>query len=264
METLMPLSASTDSVRSILSGLGQVVRIASLTLFVFASGSVLAQETRCTTKLNELPRAPELKNFWLGMTQDQVKSVVPQIVFGPTDALGTTKTTINPSFDARTDKSMFQDVRTISFDFLDGRLVSLWIGYDRTFKWTTIDDFVKGVSQSLLLPNSWSAWKSRGQQMRCADFQLTVSMVAGSPSFRLLDQTAAETLTARRVAKDEEESAAEETSQEADQIFGDSQARIYYPSSCRPTKEIVEANLVIFKTRTEAEKAGFKQAKGCQ
>jgi hypothetical protein len=100
--------------------------------------------------------------------------------------------------------------------------------------------------------------------MRCADFELTVSMVAGSPSFRLLDQTAAETLTARRVAKEEEEVAAEETSQESEEILGDSQARIYYPSSCRPAKEIDQATRVIFKTSAEAEKAGFKPAKGCQ
>lgn len=260
----MRASGITDHARRLKSGCRQGVRIAALAVLVLTSGSAFAQEAPCKANLTDLPRSPELKGFWLGMTQDQVKGLVPQIMFGPTDALGTSKTTINPFLDPRTDKSTFQDVRTVSFDFLDGRLVSLWIGYDRTFKWATIDDFVKGVSRSLSLPNSWSSWKSRGQQMRCADFELTVSMVAGSPSFRLLDQTAAETLTARRVAKEEEEVAAEETSQESEEILGDSQARIYYPSSCRPAKEIDQATRVIFKTRAEAEKAGFKPAKGCQ
>ena len=98
----------------------------------------------------------------------------------------------------------FQDVRSISLEFLDGRLVSLWIGYDSNFKWLGVPEFVAGISQSLSLPNAWTEWKVRGRQMRCTDFELTVTPVAQSPTFRILDTVAEETLVARRSAAAEE------------------------------------------------------------
>ena len=161
---------------------------------------------QCHTQRSSRPT--ELKGLHLGMTMEQVKAQIPQITFGRTDALGSSKTTINPEFDPRTESATFQDVRTVSLDFLDGRLVSLWIGYDRNFKWTTVDQFVKGISTALKLPTTWAPWKSRGKQLTCADFQLTVSLIAESPSFRVLDRASEETWAARRIAREEEESAA--------------------------------------------------------
>lgn len=231
---------------------------------LFACGDVFAQTTPCTVKLTELPLAGELKGFWVGMTTEQVKARVPQIVFGPTDQLGVAKTSINPAYDPRGDQSSFQDVRTVSLDFLDGRLVSLWIGYDRSFKWATVDDFAAGISRSLALPNSWSRWKLYGQQMRCTDFQLTVSLIGGSPSFRILDHGAEETLAARRQAQEDEESPQAEQSEEPREIVGVSNARIYYPASCGPVQGIAATNRVVFKTIAEAEKAGYKPAKRCE
>jgi hypothetical protein len=240
------------------------LRFIGLIAVLFACGNALAQSTQCTVKLSELPHTGELKGFWLGMTTEQVKARVPQIVFGPTDKLGVAKTSINPAYDPRGDQSSFQDVRTVSLDFLDGRLVSLWIGYDRSFKWTTVEDFVAGISRSLALPNSWSPWKLRGQQMRCTDFQLIVSMIAGSPSFRILDQGAEETLTTRRQAQEDETSSQVDRGEETMEIVGDSHTRTYYPSSCRTVPEIAVADRVVFKTSAEAEKAGYKSAKHCE
>ena len=213
--------------------------------------------------LSALPAAAELKGLRLGMTMEQVKAHVPLIVFGPTDDLGNSKTTINPNFDPRIEKSNFQDTRTISLDFLDGRLVSLWIGYDRNFKWLTVDDFVTGVSQSLGLPSAWSPWKFRGKEITCMDFQLTVSLIAQSPSFRMVDRAAEEVLTARRVAKEEQESAAAEAEMESEEIPADSQNKTYYPPGCNPQVEIGEKDRISFKTIEEAHKAGYKSARGC-
>jgi hypothetical protein len=225
---------------------------------------VQAQEVPCQVGLTALPAAAELKGFRLGMTMGQVKAHVPFVVFGPTEALGGSKTTINPAYDPRLDKSNFPDVRSISLDFLDGRLVSLWIGYDIGFKWVTIDAFVNGISQSLTLPNAWSTWKARGKQMTCTDFQLMVSLIAQSPSFRIVDRAADEVLTARRVAAAEEEgSAPVEEDAESAEILGDSKTRIYYPPRCKPEKEIAETNRVVFKSVEEAVKAGYKVIRGC-
>ncbi len=226
--------------------------------------AVAAQAVPCKVSLSALPAAPELKGFHLGMTMEEAKAHVPQIVFGPTDALGSSQTTINPGFDPRADNSRFQDVRSISLDFLDGRLVSLWIGYDSNFKWPTVADFVAGISQSLALPNSWAEWKLRGQQMRCADFQLTISMVAQSPSFRVVDSAAEDTLVARRTAAAEEAEAMEsDEDTESEEIVADRKTKTYYQGDCRPAT-ISEANRITFKTTAEAEKAGYTPSRACK
>jgi hypothetical protein len=221
-----------------------------------------AQDNKCTLKLAELPAAPELFGFRLGMTTDQAKARVPQVQLGRVDPFGVVKTSINPDFDPRIDKASLSGVRTVSLDFLDGRLTSLWFGYDSTFKWTTVPDFVNGISQSLHLPpDAWRSWKIRGQQLSCADFQMTVTIVAEGPSFHITDQTAEETIAARREAKEEQDSAAEEAAAE---IVADKKARVYYLEGCVPAHEIKEADRVVFKSKEEAEKAGYKPAQSCE
>ena len=173
-------------------------------LFLLLAQSASGQ---CTKKSAELPAAPELLGFQLGMTKEQIKAKVPQTKFGRTDHFGVSKTTINPYFDPSIDKTKFEGVRSISLDLLDERLTSLWIGFDETFKAQTIDEFVKLISQSLQLTGNWSSWRSRGQQLRCADFQLIVTTVAGGPSFRLLDTAAEDTVAERRQAKEEQDAA---------------------------------------------------------
>ena len=104
--------------------------------------------------------------------------------------------------------------------------------------------------------------------MRCADFQLTVTMVAGGPSFRVVDVAAEETVAMRRQAKEEQDSTTESTATaEATaepEIIGDRKSKTYYIGTCRPEKQIAEANKIFFKTTDDAEKAGFKLAKNCQ
>ncbi len=235
-------------------------------LVLLSAGTAPAQ---CTKKLAELPAAPELLGFHLGMTKEQIKTYVPQTKFGHTDDFGVSKTTINPYFDPTIDKTKFEGVRSISLDLLDDRLTSLWIGYDEDYKANNTDDFVKLISQSLQLPAAgWSSWRSRGQQMRCADFQLIVQMIARAPSLRVLDVAAEETVAQRRQAKEEQSAGAETTTEEPapappPEIVGDKAARTYYVGTCRPEKEITPTNKVVFKTTDEAEKAGFKLAKNC-
>ena len=236
----------------------------------------LPVSAQCTQTLAALPAAPELFGFRLGMSRDEIKTLVPQTQFGKADPFGVIKTTINPHFDPRIDQRKYEGVRSISLDLLDNRLTSLWIGYDDSYQIKTVEEFIKSISQSLQLSGEWSSWKSRGQQLRCADFQLVVSMLAGAPSLRLLDFAAEDTIAARRQEKEdkdsEAEAAANESSQaetsrhqahEAQLIIGDKKTKVYYPNGCRPANEIVAANKTVFETAEEAEKAGFKLAKNC-
>ena len=222
---------------------------------------------QCTKKISELPAAPELSGFQLGMTKEQIKLRVPQTKFGHADPFGVSKTTINPYFDETIDKTKFQGVRSISLDVLDDKLTSIWIGFDENYKVHTVEEFVKLIAQSLQVNGNWSSYRSKGQQLRCADFQLVVTTVAGGPSFRLLDTGAEDLVAERRRVKEEQDAAAEAAASaetpEDSEIIGDKQSKTYYPNGCQPAREIAEANKVSFKTSAEAEKAGFKAAKNC-
>jgi len=222
---------------------------------------------QCTKKLSELPAAPELLGFRLGMTKEQIKARIPQTKFGGTDHFGVSKTTINPYFDETIDKSKLENVRSISLDLVDDKLTSIWIGFDDTFKVHTADEFVKLLSQSFQVDGTWS-YKSRGQQLRCADFQLTVTTVAGGPSFRLVDTAADDLIAQRRQAKEEQDALAEagassESTETLPEIIADKKSKTYFPNGCIPEKEISETNKTTFKSAAEAEKAGFKAAKNC-
>ena len=237
------------------------------TLFVLLAIS-LPVSAQCTQKIATLPAAPELFGFRLGMTKDEIKTLVPQVVFPRNDPFGVAKTTINPHFDPKIDQTKYKGVRSISLDLLDSQLTSLWIGYDDTFTVQNVEEFVKLISNSLQVSGRWSSWRSRGQQLRCVDFQLIVSTLAGGPSLRLLDASAEDTIAARRQAKEEQdalaEAAAGEDNEQTSAVIGDKQTKTYYPNGCQPIKEISETNRAVFKSPEEAEKAGFKLAKNCQ
>jgi hypothetical protein len=248
-----------------------------LRILLVLLATALPVSAQCTQKMATLPAAPELFGFRLGMTRDEIKTLVPQTVFGKADHFGVVKTTINPSFDPKIDQKKFEGVRSISLDLLDDRLTSLWIGYDDTYKIKTVDEFVSTITKSLQVSGNWSSWKSRGQQLRCSDFQLIVGTLAGGPSLRLFDFAADDTVAARRQEKEEQDSLAEaaaanesnekESDGAADSqspaIIGDKQSKTYFLNGCHPAREISDANKAVFKTVAEAEKAGFKLAKNC-
>jgi hypothetical protein len=209
---------------------------------------------QCSLKSDQLSDPPELHGFRLGMTPEQAKARVPLIQFGHADEIGVIKTSINPLYDPHFDKVTFADVRTISLDFLDEKLTTLWIGYEPTFKWQTVNAFVTGISKSLNLPAAWTV-KRGGQQLHCDGFTIAVSLIAGSPSVRLSDDSADEIIATRR----EEARAAAES-----RVTGDIISKLYYPADCETSESIPVQNRTIFKDKEEAEKAGYKLAKDCQ
>src|SRR5437870_11517101 len=213
-----------------------------------------AQSTSCPLKPDQLAHAPELFGVRLGMTPPEVKTLLPLVQFGRPDPFGVMKTSFNPHFDSRVDKTAFPDVRTISLDFLDGKLVTLWIGYESTFKWQNLDEFVAGIQKSLNLPAEWAA-KRGGRQLSCEGFSVFVSMIGGGPSIRITDETAQEIIAARREAA----AVAAELI-----VSGDKATRLYYPSDCSALENVAVSNRVTFKDKDEAEKAGYKIAKDCQ
>ena len=242
--------------------MGHRKRLAAFLVTLALAGLAAAQGNTCNVKLAELPQTAELRGFRLGMTPEQVKARVPQVKFGHPNDLGVSKTSINPDFDPQIDKSNFADVRTVSLDFLDGRVTSLWIGFEGTFKWKTVDEFVKGISHELALPDEW-ATKGRAQQLRCVDFQVSVSIIGGGPSLRIVDMPAEETLAVRRQAK-EDAAEAPEAAPAQTSVIGDARNKSYYSSDCQSLNLVPEKSRVAFNSPVEAEKAGYKRATNCE
>ena len=90
---------------------------------------------------------------------------------------------------------------------------------------------------------------------------MTAIIVAEGPSFRIVDEAAEQTVTARRQAKEEQEANEEQT--QADAVVANKTSKVYYPHGCGPDKEIKETDRVVFGTKEEAEQAGYKVAKSC-
>jgi hypothetical protein len=212
-----------------------------------------AQPATCSLKPDQLKEAPELFGFRLGMTLEQVKAASSLIKFGPADKFGVIKTSISPHYEPRFDKTLFANARTISFDFLDGKLVTLWIGYDETFKWPRLDEFVANLSREMEVPGAWPV-KRNGQQLTCDGFSLFASIIARGPSIRVMDEVAQNIISERR----EEAAKAEETS-----VIGDNRTMNYYPAGCAAKAEVPTGSRAIFKTNDQAEGAGYKLAKAC-
>jgi hypothetical protein len=160
------------------------------------------QEYKCPAKLADLPSIQELRGFSVGMTLEQVKARLPKLKLRPADQMGFTSLNIFPEYEVGIDKAAFAGLRTISLDILDNRVFSVWIGYDKTFKWQTLDEFVQGMNAALKLPNTWRS-KLRTRLLDCADFTVTVSPVGESPSIKITDRTAKEILDKRQAAREE-------------------------------------------------------------
>lgn len=173
-----------------------------ITLIIVCAFAASAQEAKCSLKLAELPAVSELRGFHLGMTVEEVKARLPRVQLKPADEFGFTSLNIFPDYESGIDKTAFAGVRTISLEFLDGRVSSLWIGYDKSFKWQTLDEFTTGMTASLKLPNAWRS-KFRNRLLDCADFTVAVIPVGESPSIKINDDAARELMEKRRTAKEE-------------------------------------------------------------
>lgn len=177
-----------------------------LSLILACAVASAAQVSRaCALNPARLSEAQELYGFHPGMTVEQVKALVPALEMGPTDAAGLSKTSFSPEFHPAIAKTAYQGVRTISLEFFDGRLTSLWIGYNTSFKWKSMEEFVPGMSRALGLTEKWRPRARGGQQLDCGDFQVTAMMIGGSPSIHISDEKAHSTWETRQAAAEEAE-----------------------------------------------------------
>jgi hypothetical protein len=162
------------------------------------------QESKCVLKLAEVPSVQELRGFHVGMTIEQLKARLPKLQINPADEFGFTSLNIFPDYEPGIDKTTVEGVRTISLEVLDGRVFSIWIGYNKSFKWKTLDEFISGLNTALKLPDNWRS-KFRTRLLDCADFTVAVIPVGENQSIKITDNTAKGLLDKRQAAKVEEQ-----------------------------------------------------------
>jgi len=225
-----------------------------VSVIVCATGAALSQTPACTLKPDQLKPAADLYGLRLGMTAQDVKKALPLVEFGAADRLGVMRTSFNPHFDARVGKEAFPDVRTISLDFLDNKLATVWIGYENTFKWPRLDSFIANFSQSLGVSPDWQL-KRNGRELDCDGFSIVAQMIGGGPSLRISDEVAQNVATARL---------AEAIDADEQQVVGDQRTKHYYSSDCSEKDSVPPASRTVFKNKELAEKAGYTLAKDCQ
>jgi hypothetical protein len=175
-----------------------------LLVMMLCAGAASAQDGKCTLKLAELAQPAELRGFRVGMTMEEVRARLPKAQLPRADEFGFASLNVFPDYEPGIDKKAFEGVRTISLDFLDNRVTGVWVGYDKTFKWQTIDDFVAGITAALKLPTSWRT-KFRSRVLDCADFAVAVIPVGESPSVKITSDAARALLDERKAAKEETE-----------------------------------------------------------
>lgn len=157
-----------------------VMALSSLAAAQSNSGTV--QNGKCTVPL---AKAPELRGFRLGMSQERVLARFPGISLDRADEFGRTKvkltfmshedypggsvgrdrgvqidiaagTTDGKSF--LVDSSRFPELKgltTIRLRFIDGRISYLQMGYDDSIAWIDSDEFARVISKPLGLDGNW-------------------------------------------------------------------------------------------------------------
>ncbi len=185
-------------------------------LFILALSSLAwAQDNRgglpsakCTLTSG---RAPELRGFRLGLAQERVLARFPGASVEKADEFGLTKlnfTLMNHDSypggntagrdrglqlditgrpaEGRSflvDESRFpdlKDVRQIRVRFIDGRIAYVQLGYDESFAWKDIDEFVRVISKALGLDGKWQrdseSDSDKERKVSCEGFLMTASL----------------------------------------------------------------------------------------
>ena len=207
-----------------------------------------APVTKCTLTLAQ---APQLRGLRLGANQAQVLSRFPGLSVDRADELGLSRLRLNlidagiflkgspnrergvqvdmaggtddgRSFTA--DSSRFPDlkgVRRIQLRFLDGRISYVQVGYDDSFKWSSVEEFAQTVSKNLGLPDGWldssdSDGSGKNKELRCDGFLMTAVIGGDATDSRVgarlsLEDTAmAQMIEKRQNDQEEKKKRAEE------------------------------------------------------
>jgi len=197
---------------------------------LLAQGKTEARRSQCPLAAD---RTPELRGFRVGMPQAAVLARLPGASVDKPDQFGITQlrlTVIDPSIAKglpASDRGIqpntilgnegtvvvtsakfpaLKGVRRIQFQFTDGRLSYLQVGYDDSTRWNSIDEFVETVAKALNLPAEWSLTPEgdrleQARELRCEAFVITADLSADPTDTRIGSQLSVEDLVASKLVE---------------------------------------------------------------
>nr|MBA2732462.1 hypothetical protein [Acidobacteriota bacterium] len=174
----------------------------------------IARARRAAGRLTMSQAPVIISGLKLGMTTEQVLALFPgskddkevrSSLSRPASKFGESSLIINPG--KYSSKSKFDRISQIIFTLLDGRVSTLYIGYDAPV-WEHVDEFVTKFSEERSLPggDSWEAYVGVDTQLKTLkgkDFE--ISLFAGGQNVEInyvqtKDLTAQQKLKERRAA----------------------------------------------------------------
>jgi len=164
-----------------------------------------------------LEQAPKIGRLYLGMTESQVKQIVPSLTISAVNELGVSNAELKAA-DLGTlagSGSFFEGVESIAFKFTDGRLSYIRVAYPVTKKWASKDEFLSVMAAKFSVRAEWKPfydWRNkeirdaedlRDMAIECEGFRLAVGLgiegVGGdqTPHYDLDDVKAAQVVKQR-------------------------------------------------------------------
>jgi len=164
-----------------------------------------------------LEQAPKIGRLYLGMTESQVKQMVPSLRISAANELGVSNAELKAVDISTLDgsSSFFEGVESMALKFMDGRLSYIRVAYPVTNKWNSKDEFLSVMTAKFSIRADWRPfydWRNkeirdaedlRDMAIECEGFRLAVGLgiegVGGdqTPHYDLDDVKAAQLVKER-------------------------------------------------------------------
>jgi len=162
-------------------------------------------------------KAPKIDRFYLGMTESELKQLVPGLQISAANELGVSNAELKPTDIAKLagPGSFFEGVESIALKLTDGRLSYLRVAYPVTNKWTSKSEFLSMLAPKFSVRADWKPfydWRNKDVRdpedlgdlaIECEGFRLALGIgieeVGGNqtPHYDLYDLAAAEVVRQR-------------------------------------------------------------------
>jgi hypothetical protein len=168
-----------------------------LLLAVIAACAAFALAQKSPPQQCSIPKAPEFRGFYLGMTPLEVRSKLEDTTLFDLNApKGPTGSQAVRLSAAELKEELAEGIDEINLAFVDGKLAAIKVTYNGAMTWDNGQDFINKTSASLGLPKPTAANSSgdRGNEkyrFECKTFAVSLAYSFGSsPNFTINDMVA--------------------------------------------------------------------------
>ena len=162
-------------------------------------------------------QAPKIDGLYLGMSESQIKQLVPGLQISSVNELGVSNAELKGADIGKLagSGSFFEGVESIALEFTDGRLSFIRVAYPVTNKWASKDEFLTSIASKFPIRGEWKPfydWRNkdvrdaedlRDLAIECDGFRLSLGIgIEGAggdqtPHYKLDDLFAAQVVKGR-------------------------------------------------------------------